>query len=72
MWVGVGTINQVENPIIELPSNDPRVPIRVIPPDIPWSMDFNEDIDMGLCFDNLPNSVPHVSDIAAATLDAKR
>ena len=45
MWVGVGIINQVKNPIIELPSNDPRVPIRVIPPDIPWSMDFNEVID---------------------------
>jgi hypothetical protein len=35
-------------------------------------MDFIEVIDMGLLFDNLPNSVPHVSDIAAATLDAKR
>ena len=62
----------MENPIIELPSNDPRVPIRVIPPDIPWSIDLNEVIDMGLCLDSLPNSVPHVSDIAAATLDAKR
>ena len=35
-------------------------------------IDFNEDIDMGLCLDSLPNSVPHVSDIAAATLDEKR
>ena len=41
MWAGVGIINQVENPIIELPSKDPRVPIRVIPPDIPLPIAFD-------------------------------
>ena len=72
IWVGIGIKNHVDKPMIELPNNDPIVPIRVIPPDIPWSIDLNEVIDMGLFFDNLPNSVPHVSDIAAATLEVKR
>ena len=72
MWVGIGIKTHADTPMMELPNNDPIVPISVIPPDIPWSIDFNEVMDIGLCFDNLPNSVPHVSDIAAATLDAKR
>ena len=58
--------------MIQLPSKEPIVPIRVIPPDMPWLTVWNETIETGLCFDSLPNSVPHVSDIAAATLEKNK
>ena len=55
-----------EYPIIADPINEPNVPIKVIPPDSPCLIVLNEIIDLGLDLDNLPNSVAHVSDIAAA------
>ena len=55
-----------EDPIIAEPINEPNVPIKVIPPDSPCFIVLNEIIDLGLDLDNLPNSVAHVSDIAAA------
>ena len=59
------------NPMIIDPSNDPNVPIIVIPPDVPWGTLFLDIISIGLDFDNFPSSVPHVSELAAAT-DAKK
>ena len=55
-----------EDPITAEPINEPNVPIKVIPPDSPCFIVLNEIIDLGLDLDNLPNSVAHVSDIAAA------
>ena len=50
---------------------DPIVPIRVIPPDVPGAVLCLEIISIGVLFDIFPNSVPQVSELAAAT-DAKK
>ena len=67
-----GIRSQALNPIIELPSKAPIVPILVTPPDIPNSTVLNDIIDIGFFFDSFPNSVAHVADIAAATLDKNK
>ena len=67
-----GIRSQALNPIIELPSKAPIVPMLVTPPEIPNSTSLNDIIDNGLFFDSFPNSVAQVSDIAAATLDKNR
>ena len=58
-------VRYVNIPNMIAPIKDPSVPTIVIPPEIPWSTDLKFNIEIGLTLDNLPNSVPHVSDIAA-------
>ena len=59
------------NPMVIEPNNDPTVPIIVIPPDVPGETLFLDIISIGSDFDSFPNSVPQVSEFAAAT-DAKK
>ena len=72
MILSMGIKHHALNPMMQLPNNDPRVPILVKPPESPCSIGLNEIIDIGLYFDIFPNSVAQVSDIEAATEARKR
>ena len=68
----MGSAYQINIPIRQAPNKDPRVPIRVIPPESPCCMGNNVIMDTGFFFDNFPNSVAHVSDMAAVTEDRNK
>ena len=53
--------------MINDPITEPSKPMFVIPPDSPLGKVTLEIISTGLTFENLPISVPHVSEFAAAT-----
>jgi len=72
IMLGMGMMHQMVNPMMQLPIKEPSVPIRVIPPDRPWSIGRSDIMDKGLCFESFPNSVAHVSAIAAETLEKNR